>query len=217
MSGSIDPPHKKPPHENKLPFGAKTTQSIQLTGRSEAVSKLLWCRSRPFRNQPAGACTEAGSRAGMTYCVGLTCFSVSSQGGAPGSEFQPSELLAEKKSESSQKSSSSGTFFTYSSYSGRNEKPNRTGRNEPNRTVEFRNRPDPDAETNRTEPDRATTSEKRRKNTSNRENYVSEPNQAEPMNFRSQKVWNRNKSNRIGSFLVIYIYIYIYMCHASIS
>ena len=35
---------------------------------------------------------------------------------------------------------------------GRNKKPNRTGRTEHYRTVVFRNRPEPDEETNRTEP-----------------------------------------------------------------
>ena len=81
---------------------------------------------------------------------------------------------------------------------GRNKKPNRAGRTEPNRILEFRNRPEPDAEPNRTEPDRATTRPKSAGRTvSNRGKYSSEPNRTEPINFR--KVRNRHESNRTRS------------------
>ena len=59
---------------------------------------------------------------------------------------------------------------------------NRTGPAEPNRTVSFRNRPEPDAEPNRTEPDRATTRPKNAGRTaSNRETFVPEPNRADEL------------------------------------
>ena len=64
---------------------------------------------------------------------------------------------------------------------GKNEKPNRTGRTEPNRTVEIRNRPEPDAEPTRTGPSHGA-SEKRR------------PNSVGP--------GKTNFPNRTGSFLV---------------
>ena len=54
----------------------------------------------------------------------------------------------------------SGKKFPFLKYAGRNKRPNRTGRTEPNRTVLFRNRPEPNAEPNRTEPDRTTTRSK---------------------------------------------------------
>ena len=44
-------------------------------------------------------------------------------------------------------------------YTGMNEKANPIGRSEPNRTFEFRNRPEPDAEPNRTEPRRVRTTQ----------------------------------------------------------
>ena len=73
----------------------------------------------------------------------------------------------------------------------------RSGTAEPKRTVEFRNRPEPDAERNRTESDRAMARPKSADRTvSNRKNEF--PNRTEPMNFR--KVRNRNESNRTCSF-----------------
>ena len=78
---------------------------------------------------------------------------------------------------------------------------NRTEPAEPNRTViQFWKRPEPDAEPNRTEMDRATTRPKSAGRTaSNREIAFSEPKRTKPMN--SRQVRNRNESNRTGSFL----------------
>ena len=78
--------------------------------------------------------------------------------------------------------------------------PTQPNRTEPNRLI-----PEPtgtgcETEPNRTEPDRATVCPKNASRTaSNREQYISEPNRTEPINFR--KVWNRNESNRTVSFL----------------
>ena len=81
-------------------------------------------------------------------------------------------------------------------FSGRNEKPNRNGRTEPNRTDQFQNRPEQDAEPNRTEPDRATTRPKNAGRTaSNRENEFSEPNRTEPINHSKCPEPNRNEPN----------------------
>ena len=89
----------------------------------------------------------------------------------------------------------------------------RTEPAEPNRTKQFRNRPEPDAQTNRTEPDRATTHPKSAGRTaSNRERHFSEPNRTKLTNFR--KVRNRNESNRIGSFLINVVCMFSCACHA---
>ena len=78
---------------------------------------------------------------------------------------------------------------------GRNKKPNRIGRTEPKRSVEFWNGPEPDAENNRTEPDRATTRPKNAGRTaSNREH----------LNFRTEPIYfqkSGTEPNRTGPFL----------------
>ena len=78
--------------------------------------------------------------------------------------------------------------------------PSRPNRTEPGN---FRRRPELDAETNRTEPDRATTRPKSAGwSALNREMYFSEPNRTEPNRLIFERqVRNRNESNRIGSFL----------------
>ena len=73
----------------------------------------------------------------------------------------------------------------------------------------IRTRSEP-AEPNRTEPDRATTCPKNADRTaSNQENYNSEPNRNESINFR--KVRNRNESNRTGSFLLHLMEVWLNM------
>ena len=91
---------------------------------------------------------------------------------------------------------------------GRNKKPNRTGRTEVNWTEPFnsgtgRNRTRKRTEPNRTEPNRT---EPRRIRKAQAEQHrtgktIDKPNRAETMTFR--KLRNRNESNQIGSFLRI--------------
>ena len=93
---------------------------------------------------------------------------------------------------------------------GRNEKPNRTGRTEPLNSGTGRNWTLNRTEPNRTEQRRVRKiqAEPRRSGKTN----ISEPNRTEPINVR--KLWNRNELNRTVSLLYIYTYtyIYIYIC-----
>ena len=109
-------------------------------------------------------------------------------------------------------------------FTGRNKKPNRTGRTDPNRPNRLI--PEPAGTGRGNEPNRTwpshDASEKRRQNRVESEKMFlrTEPNRTESINCR--QVRNRNESNRTGSFLCqckygytyiyIYIYMYIYIC-----
>ena len=136
--------------------------------------------------------------------MGTACFSVYGLGWLIQRSFHEagmSKISPKPKSVPSSFVSFGSTNFLLKN-TGRNKKPNRTGRTEPNSAVEFWNRPEPDAETNRTDPDRATTRPKNAGRTaSNLAKYCSEPNRTEPINFR--KIQNRHESNRTGSIVKI--------------
>ena len=77
--------------------------------------------------------------------------------------------------------------------SGRSRKPKRTGSTEANRTVSFWNRPEPDAEPNRAEPDRAATRKKTQAEP-RRTGKFNSPNRTEPNRLIFEK--SRTEPNR---------------------
>ena len=68
-------------------------------------------------------------------------------------------------------------------------------------SVEFRDRPEPDAETSRTEPHRTMTCSKSEGRSASNRNRQS-PNRTESNANYVRKLQKRNESNRTGSFLI---------------
>ena len=84
---------------------------------------------------------------------------------------------------------------------GRKEKPNLTGRNEPNRWALEPAGTGRGTEPNRTEPDRATTRPKNAGRTAElSEPNRTEPNQTEPMNFRKKSGTKTNRTEPVPSW-----------------